>query len=959
MMPGSAVISRMRPCPCGSGKRFKHCCGIESASEAVFASHGLRAIMHRALLLQQAGDLQAAESLYRMALEDARGEPDCLHMLGVICYQTGRYAEAARLIWQALQITGWSIDSMKHNLSLVVSRMFDDSSTWDGATWRDRIAVFAEPSAAEDPTGTRECARADAPLHAVERALERRPGTRVLYVDGSAPQRDRDGPSVRLVSILSLLRHIGCAVAFHALDMNFSKARDGWMDDAGIEVLHPPAVWGGLTQILTTRGHDFDLIFISRFNLALPYITLLRHFAPNARFIVDTLDLHFVRERRMAELTGNPESMRHAALIQGQELGVIRAADFTLVVSDCERRLLSREVPDAQVRILSNIHDVRGRKAGFDDRRDLFFVGGFGHLPNVDAVCWYAAEVWPRVRRVLPDVLTYLVGSNVPDSVRALAGDGIVVVGHAPDLLPYLDGCRASVAPLRFGAGVKGKIGTAQSSGVPVIATMRAAEGMHLESGRNALIADTAQDFADAIVRVYGDSEMWTTISDGGMENVRRHFSPDAARAVLEELRDLPIPRKDVRPERAPDGPIHECAPSVADARHAALILVPAGHGSLGDEAMVRGLLSWRDSAAAGWVVDLISIYHGDRWPHLPGVRNVMTVVSEDAGSGSDVLAKVEAVLSRYDAFALFGADVLDGYYSLDETRRRLALVEIAERRGLATTIFGFSINDAPNEVAIADLARLAGRIPLCVRDPVSARRLANRGLLSVVAVADVAFLMPPAESSFATREIETWIHEQKSSGRRVAMINLSRHVLSTASPVEDGELCKFADAAARLVSNQRLSILWCAHDLRTGASADDSDVAIAMNLSRLLSRKRIDTAYHRHVVPASPDEAKRLAGQVDLVVTGRMHLAIAALGMGTPAIGISYQGKFEGLWQLFGLADYVVNCRVLDSGQLEMLCVRALKQLDELTRRVAARLPEVLESARRNFASWPQRNAD
>jgi polysaccharide pyruvyl transferase WcaK-like protein len=161
------------------------------------------------------------------------------------------------------------------------------------------------------------------------------------------------------------------------------------------------------------------------------------------------------------------------------------------------------------------------------------------------------------------------------------------------------------------------------------------------------------------------------------------------------------------------------------------------------------------------------------------------------------------------------------------------------------------------------------------------------------------------------------------------------------------------------LVSNHRLSILWCAHDLRTGASADDGDVAIVMNLSGLLSRKRIDGEHHRHAVPASPAEAKRLAGLVDLVVTGRMHLAIAAMGMGTPAIGISYQGKFEGLWQLFGLTDYVVDARVLDSGQLEKLCVRALLHLDELTRCVVARLPEVLELARRNFASWPRRNAE
>ncbi len=196
--------------------------------------------MHGALQQQQAGNLPAAEAIYRKALATSRDEPDCLHMLGVICYQTGRYVEAARLIWQALQITGWSVDAMKHNLSLVVSRMVDDSATWDAATWDERTAAFAGSPGPTVAASAGDRSHAEAGVAGAIAAPSVREGARVLYVDGCAPQRDRDSASVRLVSILRLLRNIGCSVAFHALDMDYAASRDGWMEDEGIEVLRPP-----------------------------------------------------------------------------------------------------------------------------------------------------------------------------------------------------------------------------------------------------------------------------------------------------------------------------------------------------------------------------------------------------------------------------------------------------------------------------------------------------------------------------------------------------------------------------------------------------------------------------------------------------------------------------------------------------------------------------------------------
>jgi glycosyltransferase involved in cell wall biosynthesis len=189
------------------------------------------------------------------------------------------------------------------------------------------------------------------------------------------------------------------------------------------------------------------------------------------------------------------------------------------------------------VEVLSNLHRVRGAGRPFEQRHDLVFVGGFRHPPNVDAVRWFAAEVFPLVRTQLPEMRFHCIGGNVPAEVEALAAQaGVEIHGHVPDIDPYMDGARISVAPLRFGAGVKGKVNLSMAHGQPVVATACAVEGMHLRDGEDVLVADDAQAFADAIVRLYTDPVLWQTLSGNGLANVQRHFSADAARDVVRRV---------------------------------------------------------------------------------------------------------------------------------------------------------------------------------------------------------------------------------------------------------------------------------------------------------------------------------------------------------------------------------------------------------------------------------------
>jgi glycosyltransferase involved in cell wall biosynthesis len=145
------------------------------------------------------------------------------------------------------------------------------------------------------------------------------------------------------------------------------------------------------------------------------------------------------------------------------------------------------------------------------------------------------------VRARAPGMVFHIIGSKVTPEITSLAGDGVVVHGYVEDIAPFMDGCRLSIAPLRYGAGVKGKVNMAMSYGLPVVATAVAVEGMHVRAGKgvadpDVLVADTPTDFAAAILRAYGDETLWNTLSANGLANVSKHFSFEAARAALQSI---------------------------------------------------------------------------------------------------------------------------------------------------------------------------------------------------------------------------------------------------------------------------------------------------------------------------------------------------------------------------------------------------------------------------------------
>lgn len=358
----------------------------------------------------------------------------------------------------------------------------------------------------------------------------------VLIIDALTPQPDRDSGSLRLINLMRVLRQEGAHVVFLPAHRAHAGAYTDALQHLGVEVWYapfaqrPPA-W------LREHGARFDTVVVCRHYVMREFLPLLRKHAPQARIVFDTVDLHYLRERREAEVVGDAGLTRNSMRTRALELDMVQRTDVTLVVSEVERALLAEDAPRAKVEVLSNLHQVAGPGHSFDQRRDLVFVGGFRHPPNVDAVRWFVSDVFPKIRGELPDVRFHCIGSDTPAVIAALATQpGVEVHGHVPDLTPYMDGVRVAVAPLRYGAGVKGKVNLSMAHGQPVVATTCAIEAMHLRDGDDVLVADDASGFADAVVRVYRDPALWQRLAQNGLRNVEQHFSPDAARSVVRRV---------------------------------------------------------------------------------------------------------------------------------------------------------------------------------------------------------------------------------------------------------------------------------------------------------------------------------------------------------------------------------------------------------------------------------------
>ena len=441
-------------------------------------------------------------------------------------------SKAGELLKELYDLYGWTFHAFK------LKGIMEAKIAWEAESSQDE--VHAESS----------LAKKDLQYFKKKWAEKPKPlpmNSNVLVVEATLPMYDRAAGSHRLFRIIEGLQELGNRVTF------ISRERDSVSEhyvpilkEMGVEVYagDPAAVAAtgrtliapdvDLEEIL--KRNQYDNVILSFWYIADFYLPLVRKYSPQSTIIVDSVDIHFVRELREAELKQSVEAKNAALKTKHRELDVYRKADRVWVVTPEEEKLIRELVPGMQVDVVPTIHPTVDAQKSYEETSNLMFVGNFFHTPNVDGIRHFCRNIFPKVVQELPDVKLYVIGNRPPESVKALATDNVIVTGYVEDLSPYLLNARVSISPLRYGAGMKGKVGEALSWGLPVVTTSIGAEGMSLVDGEDALVADEDKDFADAVVRLYNDQALWEKLSANGKNKVAREWSPAAIKPRLESI---------------------------------------------------------------------------------------------------------------------------------------------------------------------------------------------------------------------------------------------------------------------------------------------------------------------------------------------------------------------------------------------------------------------------------------
>ena len=356
---------------------------------------------------------------------------------------------------------------------------------------------------------------------------------RALVIDYQTPRIDIDAGSYAAIQEIRLLQSLGFKVTFVPENFTYMGQYTEFLQRIGVESVYAPFEYN-MQDFLEHRGHEFDVVYITRYYVAKKHIDLIRHYAPKAKILFCNADLHFLRELREGIQRNDPALIDHARATRDEELNIMLKADVTLSYNEIEHAVvLSHNLGNTKVVKCPWVVEVKKHVPGFAERTDIAFLGGFGHPPNKSAMQFFVIHVMPLLRQPLPGVKFRICGSNIPEEIEKLAGDDVIIEGYVEDISSVYDQCRVFIAPLLTGAGIKGKVIEALAHGTPSVLSPIAAEGTLLRSGLEVLIAETAQEWAEAINKLYTDETLWSQTSKAARDFAKQRYSFENGRKLM------------------------------------------------------------------------------------------------------------------------------------------------------------------------------------------------------------------------------------------------------------------------------------------------------------------------------------------------------------------------------------------------------------------------------------------
>ncbi|MCD4697089.1 MAG: glycosyltransferase, partial [Bacteroidales bacterium] len=362
----------------------------------------------------------------------------------------------------------------------------------------------------------------------------------LLVIDHYVPMYDQDAGSRSTFSYLKLFVKMGFKI--HFIGDNYFKHEPYTtvLQQMGIEVLYGNYYKKNIRDWFRENGRYLDFVITHRVHIAPKYFEMINKFT-SAKVAYIGHDLQYLGSKRKFEVTGNKKFKKESKAFLKTETWIFNAVDVILPFSTYEEAHIKKLAPDKTVQVIPVcfFENIPGKVPKFGDRRDILFVGYFRHPPNPDAILWFVNEIFPLVKKHIPEIRLHVVGSHPTKEVLKLHGDSINVTGFVSDeeLINFYRSCKIAILPLRFGAGVKGKLLESLYHQVPTVITNVAAEGIP-EIENYSLIADDANEFANKIIQLYNQKELWESYSANGKKFIKKYFTEKAAEKLIEQIID-------------------------------------------------------------------------------------------------------------------------------------------------------------------------------------------------------------------------------------------------------------------------------------------------------------------------------------------------------------------------------------------------------------------------------------
>ena len=359
---------------------------------------------------------------------------------------------------------------------------------------------------------------------------------RIFVIDSIIPSYNMNAGFRCTFMYLNLFKEIGLQVTFLPNDFQKVEPYTTILQQKGIEVLYGDWYQKNIENWLKNNLKYFNYVYLQRPEIGKKYIDLIRqHFSRKIFYFAH--DMHYIRLSREYNITHDEKKLELSKKLKKIEMDIFSKVDIIHVVGNYEYQILKEKFDKKIIRnIPIYIYDkqLSNIEKDFSKRKDLIFVGGFVHSPNKDAVLWFSQYIYPKIVDRFQDMIWHIVGSNIPDEIIKLESKNIKIEGFLSDedLYSLYQKCRIAIVPLRFGAGVKGKIVEAAYNQIPIVTTSIGGEGLDNSLGAF-IIEDDAEKMAEIIIKLYVDYSKLKQMSDSGKKFIETYFSINRAKEVI------------------------------------------------------------------------------------------------------------------------------------------------------------------------------------------------------------------------------------------------------------------------------------------------------------------------------------------------------------------------------------------------------------------------------------------